>query len=236
MLSGYGKREWLAILAIGLMLTITFLFMGWWWLSLLVIAAVGMGLSFFRDPHRRIPIERGVVVSPADGRVSSIHHVEHFEPFDGGSTCIRIFLSVLDVHVNRSPCHGVVYRIIHKDGQHTNALNPRSAEVNESNLIVLTHPTHRYPVAAVRQVAGLIARTIVCGVTKEQIVQRGQRVGMIKFGSTTELYLPDTVQPQVSVKQGQRVLAGTTVIAKVTPPALPQKPEDSATQKQATAS
>ncbi len=225
MLSDYGKREWLAILAIGSILTVTFLVMGWWWSSLLTVVAVGMGLCFFRDPHRRIPTERGVMVSPADGRVSSIHHVEYFEPLNGASTCIRIFLSVANVHVNRSPCHGLVKSIVHKDGQHLNALNPRSAEVNESNLILLLHPTHRYPVAAVRQVAGLIARTIVCGVQENQIVQRGQRVGMIKFGSTTELYVPESVQPQVAVRQGQRVFAGSTVIATVTPPSLSAKLE-----------
>lgn len=213
MLSNFGKREWLTILATGSILTVSCLMAGWWLTALVVILATGAALSFFRDPKRITPTQRGVMISPADGRVSSIHQMDHFEPFDGPATCIRIFLSVLNVHVNRSPCHGWVQSIRHKPGQHLNALNPESAEVNESNLIVLRHPTHRHPVAAVRQVAGLIARKIVCGVAEGQIVQRGQRIGMIKFGSTTELYIPQNARPEVSVQQGQRVFAGTTILA-----------------------
>lgn len=223
MLSGYGKREWLTILIIGAMLTATGLFVQWFWLAGLAATATFALLTFFRDPHRRIPTDRGVVVSPADGRVSSIHHVDHFEPFGGPALCVRIFLSVLNVHVNRAPCHSLVQSITHKPGQHLNALNPDSAQANESNMIVLLHPTHRYPIAAVNQVAGLIARTIVCGVKKEHILQRGQRIGMIKFGSTTELYLPDTLSPQVTVKQGQKVYGGSTILGRINAP-QPQEP------------
>jgi len=213
MLSNYGKREWITILSTGLVLAILLLTLGKWLIALLVLVVTAMGLSFFRDPKRAIPTQRGAMVSPADGIISSIHRIDHFEPFGGPATCIRIFLSVLNVHVNRSPCHGLVQGITHKSGQHLNALNPASAEVNESNLIVFHHPTHRHPIAAIRQVAGLIARTIVSGVTEGQIVQRGQRIGMIKFGSTTELYIPDTLRPEVSVKQGQKVLGGSTMLA-----------------------
>lgn len=241
MLSSYGKREWVTTTAIGLILTAVLLFVGWWWLAISAMLITLMVLTFFRDPSRTIPSERGVVVSPADGRVSSIHRVEHFPPFDGPATCIRIFLSVMNVHVNRCPCHGRVTNITHKNGQHLNALNPTSAEANESNMVVFVHPTHNYPVAAVRQVAGLIARTIVCGLKQGDIVQRGQRMGMIKFGSTTELYLPDTHQPDVQVKQGQRVQGGATVLAKVialntsenpnsTPPISPEPKQIVATQ------
>ena len=218
MLSGYGKREWLTILVVGAMLIATGLFVQWFWLAGLSAVVTFALLTFFRDPHRRIPTDRGVVVSPADGRVSSIHHVDHFEPFDGPALCVRIFLSVLNVHVNRAPCHSLVQSITYKPGQHLNALNPDSAQANESNLITLLHPTHRYPIAVVRQVAGLIARTIVCGVKQEQILQRGQRIGMIKFGSTTELYLPDTLEPQIKVKRGQRVYGGVTVLGQINAP------------------
>lgn len=218
MLSTYGKREWLTILAIGSMLTATCLLVGQWWLAGGAVVLTLVLLAFFRDPNRRIPSDRNCVVSPADGRVSSVHRLEFFEPFAGPATCVRVFLSVLDVHVNRSPCHCMVQSISHKPGEHLNALNPRSAEVNESNLIVLLHPTHRYPVAAVRQVAGLIARTIVCGVRPQQVLQRGQKIGMIKFGSTTELYLPDTLHPQVTAQQGQYVYGGSTILAKITLP------------------
>ncbi len=224
MLTVYGKREWMIILIVGAVLTAACVAAGWWWLGVLAAIAAGLILTFFRDPPRRVPTGRGSVVSPADGRVSSVHRVEHFEPFDGPATCIRIFLSVLNVHVNRIPCHGRVSAITHKPGLKLNALNPRSAEVNESTLIVLEHPTHGYRVGAVRQVAGLIARTIVCGLREGEIVQRGRRFGMIKFGSTTELYLPDSHNPQVQVRQGQRVYGASTVLAKVTPPQNAARP------------
>lgn len=213
MLSPYARNEWLTILAVGAMLTVACVLVGLWWLGVVVVLATAALLAFFRDPERRVPTQRGVVVAPADGRVSSVHEVEHFEPFDGGATCIRIFLSVLDVHINRSPCHGEVVSISHKAGEHLNALNPDSAERNESNLIVMVHPIRRHPIAAVRQVAGLLARTIVCGVFENKVVQRGERIGIIKLGSTTELYLPSEMKPQVSVQVGQKVKAGLTVLA-----------------------
>jgi len=218
MLSSYAKREWLTIIAIGAMLTVTFCIVGQWLLAVLALLATLAVLSFFRDPERRIPTQRGAFVSPADGRVSSVHEVEHFEPFDGPAVCIRIFLSVLNVHVNRSPCHGVVKSITHRPGKHLNALNPESAEVNEATLMVLAHPFQGHPIAAVRQVAGMLARTIVNAARVDQTLQRGQRFGIIKLGSTTELYLPKAHQPQVVVNVGERVYAGTTVLANVHPP------------------
>jgi len=216
MLSTYGKNEWITIAAAGLMLVVASLIMGLWLIAILLLAIASALLLFFRDPERSTPSQRGAVTAPADGRVSSIHEVEHFEPFDGPATCIRIFLSVLDVHINRSPCHGQVTSVTHKPGDHKNALNPTSAETNESNLIVLVHPIRRHPLAAVRQVAGLLARTIACGVHEGDVVQRGQRIGMIKLGSTTELYLPTDLQPKVAVQQGQKVYAGLTILATVT--------------------
>ncbi len=230
MLSSYGKYEWLTITAVGLMLTVTCAMLGWWWALLLILPVTAALLAFFRDPNRRTPSQRGAVIAPADGRISSIHEVEHFEPFGGPATCIRIFLSVLDVHINRSPCHGQVSSITHKPGDHKNALNPESAETNESNLIVLNHPIKGHPLAAVRQVSGLFARTIACGVHEGDVVQRGQRIGMIKLGSTTELYLPAEQQPQVAIGQGQKVYAGLTVLASVSSkdqPVSQSEPADS---------
>ncbi len=218
MLSSYAKREWLTVIAIGLMLSVTFSVLGLWSVTVLAVLLTLAVLSFFRDPNRRIPTQRGAFVSPADGRVSSIHEIEHFEPFDGPAVCVRIFLSVLNVHVNRSPCHGVVASITHRPGKHLNALNPESAEVNEATLMVLAHPFQGHPIAAVRQVAGLLARTIVNAAQVEETLQRGQRFGIIKLGSTTELYLPKAHQPQVAVNVGDRVFAGTTVLANVHPP------------------
>jgi phosphatidylserine decarboxylase len=211
MLSGYGKNEWLTILAIGVMLTVTLGIVGWYILAVIVVLATIALLLFFRDPERRTPTQRGVV----DGRVSSIHTVDHFEPFGESALCIRIFLSVFDVHVNRAPCHCSVESVTHKPGAHMNVLNPQSAEDNESITIVLNHPIKGVPVAAVRQIAGLLARTIVCAVKPGQTLQRGQRIGMIKFGSTTEVYLPARLEPKAVVQQGQYIYGGTTVVAHI---------------------
>ena len=217
MLSGYAKREWSTVLAIGVLLSITVVAAdGGPWVIPVVLVTAAM-LAFFRDPHRRIPTERGLLVSPADGVVSSIHRLERFEPFDGPAVCVRIFMSVLVVHVNRSPCHGIVASVTHKPGDHLNALNPESAEVNESVLTVLLHPTGRHPVAAVRQVAGVLARTIVCIARPDLVLQRGQRLGIIKLGSTVELYVPEAAHPRIAVEQGQSVVGGLTVLARVGP-------------------
>lgn len=145
MLSGYGRNEWLTILAIGGLFTVTTIVVGWWPVAILVVVVTFAILTFFRDPERRVPTQRGIVVAPADGRVSSIHELEHYEPLEGPAVCIRIFLSVLDVHVNRSPCHGTVLSITHKSGDHLNAMNPDSAESNESNLIVWFTPSVATP-------------------------------------------------------------------------------------------
>ncbi|MBL4702012.1 MAG: phosphatidylserine decarboxylase family protein [Phycisphaeraceae bacterium] len=215
MLSPHAKSEWTTILVIGLLLSATAILAGWWWLSIpLIIATLGLML-FFRDPDRPIPTQRGIMVSPADGKVSSIHEVEFFEPFNGPAICVRIFLSVFDVHINRSPIHGVVTSITHKPGEHLNVLNPKSAEVNEYNLLIFAHPIRRDIVAAVRQVAGLCARTICCTINTGAVIQRGQRIGIIKLGSTTELYIPARFNPQVIVEQGQYVYGGTTILANV---------------------
>jgi phosphatidylserine decarboxylase len=240
MLSRYGRNECLTIIAVSALLIISAALLGWWLLILLILALTVAMLSFFRDPDRISPTQRGALVAPADGRVSSIHQLDHFEPFDGPATCIRIFLSVLNVHVNRSPCHALVASVTHRDGEHQNALNPQSAEQNESNLIVLIHPTRHHPLAAVRQVAGMLARTIVCDAKPQQVIQRGQRIGMIKLGSTTELYLPHNLHPQVAVEVGQKVYGALTVLATVTgldaTPIEPTTPAASTDQPQTVAS
>lgn len=228
MLTTYATREWLTILAIGLMVGGSLLLIGWWWAALLAMAAMVGLLAFFRDPERRVPTQRGVIVSPADGRVSSVHTLDHYEPLDGPAVCIRVFLSVFNVHLNRSPCHARVASIEHRPGRHLSALRTDSAAANESNLLVLTHPTRRHRVAAVRQVAGLFARTIVCGVREGQILQRGQRFGMIKLGSTTELYLPLAIEPDIRVREGAKVRAGLTVLAHAGATAAPGEAEPAA--------
>ncbi len=216
-LTPFGQPQTTIIFVLGLAATGYTAYAGIWWAAGLAAVVTWALLMFFRDPDREVPAARGQMVSPADGRVSSVHLVEHFEPFNGPAQCIRIFLSVLDIHVNRSPCHGKVASLTYKPGKHMNALKPESAEFNESLLMVLVNPTHGRPVAAIRQVAGAIARRIVNGAQIGDILQRGERYGMIKMGSTTELYLPAPDRVQVQVRQGQMVQGGATVLATVSP-------------------
>eukprot|EP00752_Nemacystus_decipiens_P015987 g14292.t1 len=217
MLSKHAKQECITIAAVGFMLGVAVVLIGLWWLLVLILPATFALLAFFRDPERRTPTQRGVMVAPSDGRISSIHDIEHFGPLDGPATCVRIFMSVLDVHINYSPYHTAVESIAHTPGEHLNTLKPESAEDNENNLLVLVHPNRQYKMAAVRQVAGMLARTIVCHVHEEQVIQRGQRIGLIKLGSTTELYIRKDLSPRLQVKEGQRVTGGVTVVAQITP-------------------
>lgn len=229
MLSKHAKPECITIAAVGFMLSVAVVMIGLWWLLILTLPATLALLLFFRDPERRTPTQRGVMVAPSDGRISSIHEVEHFEPLGGPAICVRIFMSVLDVHINYSPYHTAVESITHTPGEHLNTLKPESAEDNESNLLVLVHPNRGYKMAAVRQVAGMLARTIVCHVHEEQVIQRGQRIGLIKLGSTTELYVLKDLSPRLQVKEGQRVYGGVTVVGQITPKegaAIIARPED----------
>jgi phosphatidylserine decarboxylase len=217
MLSGYGKREWIAILAAGVVVAAPLLYLHYFWCAAGTLVLVLALLSFFRDPPRKTPPDPGAMVSPADGVVSSIHEVDPYPPLGEPAVCVRIFLSVLNVHVNRSPCAAQVGPITYQTGTFRNALDPDSARTNESNLIVLHSTEGARPIAAVRQVSGAIARRIVCGVTRGRVLRRGQRFGMIKFGSTTELYLPRSAHPRIEVTKGQRVYGGVTILAFVPP-------------------
>lgn len=170
--------------------------------------------AFFRDPERPIPTEQHLLVSPADGTVSDINEIENDELLGGPSVRIGIFLSVFNVHVNRSPCDGRVVDITYKQGKFINAMSHAVASSdNESNTIVLAEPKGDRRVAVVKQIVGLIARRIICTVKVGDRVTRGQRIGMIKFGSRTELYVPKWLDPDVQVQVGQKVRGGADVVA-----------------------
>jgi phosphatidylserine decarboxylase len=191
----------------------------WWPLALLVVPVLIWLFAFFRDPERALPAEQHAMVSPADGTVSDITELEHDELLKGPAVRIGIFLSVFNVHVNRSPCDGRVVGVIYKKGKFVNAMNHnRASEDNESNTVILAEPKGDRPVAVVKQIVGLIARRIICTVTKDDVVARGQRIGMIKFGSRTELTIPKWLQPQVKVTVGQTVRGAADVIAVLAQP------------------
>lgn len=190
--------------------------LGWVYLplSLIVIPVLIWLFAFFRDPERPLPDEQHAMVSPADGKVSDITDLED-DPLIGGP-CVRvgIFLSVFNVHVNRAPCDGRVFQVIYKEGKFINAMkHDEASSDNESNTVVLVEPHGDRPVAVVKQIVGLIARRIICDIKEGDIVERGQRIGMIKFGSRTELYIPRWLEPSVKVSVGQTVRGAADVIA-----------------------
>lgn len=189
-------------------------------LSLVVVPVWIWLLAFFRDPERPITEDSKSMVSPADGLVSDVTELETCDLVGGGPAVrIGIFLSVFNVHVNRSPCDGVVASVIYKRGKFINALSHSAASSdNESNTILLFEPGTHDIVAAVKQIVGLIARRIICTAQTGEAVLRGQRIGMIKFGSRTELYIPKRLEPVVKVKAGDKVRGGLDILAMVNKP------------------
>jgi len=185
------------------------------WNTLATVPAVLLGLVvyFFRDPARVIPQAADAIVSPADGTIAEVTEIDHYDFFDGPAIRVGIFLSIFNVHVNRSPRATRVVDMHYKPGEFLNAMNPDSALRNEYMWIGLEETTAPHRRFAVRAISGLIARRIVCTLKPGDTVQRGEKFGMIKLGSRTELILPrDGVQ--VEVTMGQKVKAGNTVLAR----------------------
>ncbi len=164
-------------------------------------------LWFFRDPNRTVPAGENLVVSPADGKVTEC---EWIETPQGGKVRISIFLSVFDVHVNRTPIGGKVTGVEYRKGSFVNAMNPESVMFNEQTLIVVNDGKVE---VAFKLIAGLLARRIVCNVRPGDSLERGQRVGLIKFGSRVDVLLPGDAQLQVH--KGSRVKGGSSVLAKL---------------------
>jgi phosphatidylserine decarboxylase len=189
-------------------------FTGWWWVALIFVPVLIFLFAFFRDPERHVTAEQHAMVSPADGKVSDITEVEHDELLGGPAVRIGIFLSVFNVHVNRSPCDGKVLSITYKKGKFINAMRHNEASTdNESNTVVIGEATSGKPIAVVKQIVGLIARRIIFTADKGEVIHRGQRIGMIKFGSRTELSIPKWLDPQVKVQIGDTVRGAADVIA-----------------------
>ena len=159
-------------------------------MEIVLIAVLVWALAFFRDPERDCPSDANLLLAPADGRVTDIE-TEAEEDFIGGPALrIGIFLSIFNVHLNRAPCNARVEKITYKKGRYVNAMNPQSGRVNESNNLELVRTVSPEDKLIVRQISGAIARRIVCAAAEGQELTGGEKFGMIKFGSRTELYVP----------------------------------------------
>ncbi len=205
-------------------LTTTAVLLGWMagpgW-SVFPLLMAGFFLWFFRDPERQAPAIAGAIVSPADGRVTDVATVE----VDGEPrTRISIFLSVFDVHVNRSPISGVIRKVEYRKGLFCNALRALSAECNEQNVVTVEGEGQT---VVFKQIAGVLARRIVFNKRAGDRVAAGERVGMIKFGSRADVLMHPSASVQVRV--GQHVAGGASVLA-LAPAAVSQNPNASARQ------
>jgi phosphatidylserine decarboxylase len=177
---------------------------GWAW-GIAPVLLAAFFLWFFRDPRRTIPAGKGLIVSPGDGRVTETVTIATPQ---GSRQRISIFLSVFNVHINRSPISGVLSSVRYQKGQYLNAMNPASAERNEQNIATVRGEGIE---VTFKQIAGLLARRIVFNPKEGDTVERGQRVGLIKFGSRVDVLLP--AEAVLRVKVGQRVKGGSTVLA-----------------------
>ena len=176
-------------------------------------------LSFFRDPYRLSPLDKNILLSPADGKITDIEIVEENNFIGGPALRVGIFLSVFNAHINRSPCNAAVERITYRKGKYKNAMNPQSGRVNESNDLRLIRTDSPNDRLIVRQISGAIARRIVCETRQGQELTGGEKFGMIKFGSRTELYVPAPQGParegvKCLVKIGDKVKAGLSPVVR----------------------
>ena len=215
LLTRYGAREWIIATVVCVPLGVIAFMSSWWWLLAVTVLIWIKVAVFFRDPLGRRPATADTTdwVSPADGTISKVEILEHHEATEGPALLIRIFLSVLDVHINRAPCDASVREIVYRPGLWLDARTEESARVNESNLVKLE--SRDGLLLGVRQVSGAIARRIVCPLAPGDRVGRGERWGMIKFGSTTELIVPHPERSKPLVEVGDKVRGGVTILASV---------------------
>ena len=189
--------------------TLTFALIGCWIMAFILLITLFFVLNFFRDPERVVPTEPGVAVSPADGKVIGIKSMP--DPLTGEMrTAICVFMNVFNVHVNRMPVAGRISRIAYFGGKFINASFDKASSDNERNTVVVEDEQgHCWTMV---QIAGLIARRIVCRVDEGDTLARGQRYGMIRFGSRVDLYLPQGYVAATRI--GEQVFAGQGVVAR----------------------
>ncbi len=220
LLARYGLREWgtATIIAIAVSVGAYFLIPWPYSIGVIIVACLCWFCVawFFRDPIRnpKTNLPPGTMLSPADGVISAIEYLDSHEATNKQpAVCIRLFLSVLNVHINRAPCDCQVVKRIYRPGKFLDARTEDSAKINESNLIILKFPNDE--LFGVRQVSGKIARRIVDDLHDGQLLIQAEKIGMIKFGSTTELILPRPDDVKVLVQVGDPVRSVRTPLAEI---------------------
>lgn len=201
-------KEGLPYILIPLVLAIIPFALGYWPVALVLLALAAFMAYFFRDPQRTAPAEAGVIVSPADGRVTRVRPLIPDDP--DSANVISIFLSPLDVHINRSPIAGTIENVTYTQGKFLMATKEDSSLVNEQNALTIRGEE---VTVVCKQIAGVLARRIICWKRAGDQVALGERFGLIKFSSRTDLILPPNVHIQVTV--GMRVQGGATIIGRV---------------------
>ncbi|MBN1867468.1 phosphatidylserine decarboxylase family protein [Candidatus Sumerlaeota bacterium] len=192
--------------------------------ALVLLVVAGIVAMFFRDPERRVPRQPGLILSPADGTVTSIEEVE-IETAPGQVErlrCISIFLSVLNAHIQRAPTYGTIASVTYRPGKFMNAMNGESSDENEHNMVWMRSGLGTL---GVKQIAGMIARRVVCHCHPGEHVLAGQRIGLIRFGSRTNLYF--SLDASVRTSVGRPVKAGLSVLAEMREPATQSPPPQS---------
>jgi phosphatidylserine decarboxylase len=200
-------RDGIPFVVVPLVLAFVPVVFGYWLLALPFVVIAAFMAYFFRDPHRSVPTEPGIVVAPADGLVTIVRLADADQ---NPESLVSIFLSPLDVHINRSPIAGVITEIAYKGGKYLMATKAESRLLNEQNTLTIQGDG-----LTVRctQIAGILARRIVCWKQKGERVKCGERFGMIKFGSRTDVLLPPNVD--VVVREGMRVRGGVTIVGRI---------------------
>jgi len=199
-------REGIPFILVPLVVSIATAILGLWYVTLILLVVTAFMAYFFRDPERIPPDDPKLVVAPADGRVTRVKTLSA-EP--GSPTVVSIFLSPLDVHINRSPIAGKITETVYTRGKFLMATNEMASLVNEQNALTIQGEIN----VVCTQIAGILARRIVCWKNAGETLALGERFGMIKFSSRTDLVLPANVQ--VTVTEGARVRGGTTVIGRI---------------------
>jgi phosphatidylserine decarboxylase len=199
-------RDGIPFVVVPLVLALVPVFFGYWWVAIPFVVIAAFMAYFFRDPRRSIPLEPSIVVAPADGLITEVRVADG----SNSESLVSIFLSPFDVHINRAPIEGEIVNISYKKGDFMMATKAESRLRNEQNCLTIQGNELTLKCT---QIAGILARRIVCWKRRGDRVKCGERFGMIKFGSRTDLLMPPSVE--IVVREGMRVRGGETIIGKI---------------------